>query len=148
MIRVMAAALVVAAPAALAQTPAASLDWMAGTWTQVRGDEVVTETWLGPRNGVLVGANLTAWGNGRKSFEFMRIAETAEGMSFFASPGGRAPVEFRLAESAERRVVFESADNAYPRRILYWRDGDAFMARIEGTVRGEPRHEAWRFTRQ
>jgi len=149
MVRNAAVILMLVAAPALAQSPnAASLDWMAGTWMQVRGDETVTEAWLGPRNGMLVATNLTSSAGGHKSFEFIRIADTPRGLSFFASPGGRPPVEFRLAEAGERRVVFENPDNAYPRRILYWRDGDALMARIEGTMKGEARHEEWRFTRQ
>ena len=108
----------------------------------------VSESWIGPANGLLVAANLTAGTSGRKSFEFMRIAETPVGFSYFASPGGRAPVEFKLKEMGERRVVFENATHDFPQRILYWRDGEALIARIEGTVKGAARHEEWRFVRQ
>ena len=83
-----------AAGAALAQSPArvASLEWMTGTWTQARGDETVAESWLGPRNGLMVATNLTTRGPQRRTFEFLRIADTTEGFSYYASPGGRAPV--------------------------------------------------------
>ena len=82
--------------------------------------------------------------NGRRSYEFMRIADTPEGMSYFASPAGRPPVEFRFREAGDKRVVFENAAHDYPQRIVYWKDGDLLAARIEGTVRGQKRSEEWR----
>ena len=133
--------------AALAQQPArvASLDWMTGTWTEVRGDQVVSESWLGPANGLMVAVNLTTRGPTRKSFEFLRIADTPDGFSYYASPGGRPPTEFKLKEQAAKRVVFENAAHDFPTRILYWRDGEYLVARIEGTIGGRDRSEEWRF---
>jgi hypothetical protein len=140
---------VLVANVALAQQPprVASLDWMAGTWTQTKGDETVSEAWLGPGNGLMVAVNLTTRGANRKTFEFLRISETAEGFSYFASPGGRAPVEFKLKEQADRRVVFENSGHDFPQRILYSRDGDILVARIEGAIGGRERSQEWRFTR-
>ena len=133
---------------ALAQTPrVASLDWMTGTWTHEAKGERVTESWIGPANGMMVAANLTAGADGKRFHEFLRIADTDEGFSYYASPGGRAPEEFKLKELGERRVVFENPAKEFPRRILYWRDGEALMARVEGTIKGEARAEEWRFTR-
>jgi hypothetical protein len=161
MIRTFAAALlcfltVALAHVAVAATPrdsspprVAALDWMSGTWThKAEGRETVSESWLGPGNGLMVAANLTTWPNGRKSFEFLRIAETADGFSYYASPGGKSPVEFRLKETGDRRVVFENPAHDFPQRILYWRDGEELVARIEGTIKGKARSEQWRFSRR
>jgi hypothetical protein len=122
---------------------------MSGTWERkAEGRQTVSESWLGPGNGgLMVAVNLTTWPDGRKSFEFLRIAETPEGISYFASPGGRPPVEFRLKLSGERRVVFENATHDFPQRILYWREGEQLVARIEGTIKGRERSEEWRFSR-
>jgi hypothetical protein len=147
MVRLLLAMLVLIAPAAYGQPRAASLDWLAGTWTQVKGEERVIETWIGPGNGLLVAANLTTRGSQRRSFEFLRIADTPEGFSYYASPGGRPAVEFKLKEQGDRRVVFENAANDFPQRILYWRDGDQLVARIEGSVGGKEKSEEWRFAR-
>jgi len=141
-----------AAGAAFATEPGtprvAALDWMTGTWIHEEpGEERVAESWLGPGNGLMVAVNLTTWANGRKSFEFLRIADTAEGCSYFASPGGRAPVEFKLKEAGAQRVVFENAAHDFPQRILYWREGERLVARIEGTLRGQARSEEWKFSR-
>ena len=148
--RTLLAAFLLALPAlACAQAPPLStLDWMSGTWVAETERESVVETWLGPRDGLMVAANLTIRGRNRRSFEFLRIAETPEGFSYFASPGGRAPVEFKLKEAGDRRVVFENAAHDFPQRILYWREGDSLVARIEGTLKGEPRSMQWNFKRQ
>ena len=124
-----------------------ALRWMSGSWVREAPDEIVREMWLGPANGTMAGVNLTSTRAGRASYEFLRIARGSERLSYFASPGGRAPVEFRLKELGERRVVFENPAHDFPRRILYWREGDALMARVEGTMRGEARAEEWRFVR-
>lgn len=120
---------------------------MSGTWVhKAEARETVSESWLGPGNGLMVAANLTTWPNGRKSFEFLRIADTTDGFSYYASPGGKVPVEFRLKESGNRRVVFENPAHDFPQRILYWRDGERLVARIEGTIKGKARSEEWRFS--
>ena len=143
------AAIAVAMHAVAFAQPASvdALRWMSGSWVREAAQETVRETWLGPANGTLVAVNLTSTAGGRATYEFLRISRTAAGFSYFASPGGRAPVEFALKEMGERRVVFENPAHDFPRRILYWRDGAALMARIEGTIRGEARSEEWRFTR-
>ena len=132
------AALLLAPALALAQAAPArvsALEWMSGTWLQkTEGRETVTESWVGPGNGLMVAVNLTTWPSGKKSYEFLRIADTASGLSYFASPGGAAPVEFALRESG-------------PQRVLYWRDGEFLVARIEGTIKGKERSEEWRFSR-
>lgn len=135
---------IVATPALAQSNRASSLGWMSGAWAQDNGKEKVMESWVGPGNGTLVGVNLTTGPNGRRSYEFMRIADTPEGMSYFASPAGRPPVEFRFREAGDKRVVFENAAHDYPQRIVYWKDGDLLAARIEGTVRGQKRSEEWR----
>jgi hypothetical protein len=81
------------------------------------------------------------------SFEFLRVGVKEGKIFYFASPGGRPPVEFPAREVADGKVVFENPDNAYPTRIIYRRDGDALVARIEGKRRGVEASEEWRFSR-
>lgn len=123
----------------------ASLEWMAGNWSQERGKEKVMEAWVGPVNGLMAAVNVSSWETGQTSYEFLRIVDTRESMSYFASPSGRAPVEFRYKEAGDKRVVFENLANDYPQRIIYWKDGDLLAARIEGKLRGEARSDEWRF---
>ncbi len=121
------------------------LAWMRGTWTQDKDGEIVQEAWLGPRGGLMTGVNLTSSAK-RSSFEFLRVVEKDGALSYLASPGGKAPTEFKLKELAGQRVVFENAAHDFPQRILYWKDADgALKARIEGTIQGKTRAMEWRF---
>lgn len=142
-------ALGIAASAHAQNAPARAraLEWLSGTWVSRTEAATVTESWVGPGNGLMVAANLSAWKSGRKFYEFLRIGETAEGLSYYASPAGRAPVEFKLKELGERRIVFENAQHDFPQRILYWREGEHLVARVEGTAGGKEKREEWRFER-
>ena len=124
------------------------LAWMAGTWTQDKDGEVVQESWLGPHGNMMVAVNLTTSAKRGTSFEFLRIAVTPSGLSYFGSPGGKTPVEFKLKELSDKRVVFENLAHDFPHRILYWLEADgALMARIEGVLQGKERRREWRFER-
>ena len=148
MIRLLTAMLV--STGALAQAPArvAALDWMSGTWVHEARDGRATESWVGPERGMMVAANLTILPDGTRIYEFLRMVDTADGVSYYASPNGRSPEEFKAVEWNDRRIVLENPAKEFPRRILYWRDGDALMARIEGTVKGEAKAAEWRFERK
>lgn len=122
------------------------LDWMTGTWTQTRDGEVVQESWLGPRGKTMAAVNLTTTAR-RSSFELLRIVEGSDGMALLASPDGRPPVVFKVKELGDKRVVFENTAHDFPQRVLYWMEGDALRARIEGEVAGRARGIEWRFTK-
>jgi len=96
---------------------------------------------------MLVAMNRTASSGKRTTFEFLRI-ELADGKPvYLTSPGGRPAVEFKSVEQSATWIVFENPAHDFPRRILYWRDGEALMARIEGTIQGQARSRQWRFER-
>ena len=122
------------------------LFWMTGTWTQTREGETVQESWLGPRGKMMVAVNLTTSARRGTSFEYLRIADTPSGLAYLASPGGKPPVEFKLKELGDKRVVFENLANDFPQRVMYWMEPDGAMkARIEGTAQGKTRGMEWRF---
>ena len=127
----------------ITRTP--TLDWMAGTWVQDKGaSEKVTESWIGPTGGSLVGVNLSQWPD-KLTFEFLRITDLPDGMVYYASPIGGKPVEFKFKEAGDKRVVFENKEHDFPQRIIYWREGDNLAARVEGDVQGRLRSQEWHF---
>ena len=101
----------------------------------------------GPKGNLMIATNLTARPGRNASFEFLRIAMKDGRIVYFASPGGRLPVEFPMSRMGDASVTFENPGHAYPTRIQYRRDGDALVARIEGKQQGNDASEEWRFTR-
>jgi hypothetical protein len=121
MIAVLLAATSVAAP------PPPDLSWMAGDWLSCGKGESVEEHWLGPSTDGMVGVALTRRG-GVSDFEFSRIAREGDGWAFFASPGGREPVAFRLVKVEVAGAVFENPLHGFPKRLVYRREGDTLRA--------------------
>ena len=124
----------------------ARLGWMAGHWLAKSDKEEVQESWLGPRGNTMVATNLTTTGRG-PTFEFLRIGVKDGRLVYFAMPGGRPPTEFPLQSMTDTSVVFENPAHDYPTRIIYRKDGEALVARVEGKRRGQDAFEEWRFTR-
>ena len=135
---VLAAVLMQAAP-----TP--DMSWMAGYWLDCSGGREASETWSDPRGGLSVGHAVTVTGRG-VSFEAARIGPTPEGFAYIAQPGGAPPTAFILTGSGPTRAVFANAENDFPTRVIYERDGDVLMARIEGEIDGQARSMEWNFT--
>ena len=135
-----------ALPGAARAAPPPDLSWLAGDWRRCQGGEIVEERWLGPRGGLLIGANLTT-SKGKASFENLRIAWNDEAWTYWAAPMGRTPVPFRMIEAGAQRAVFANPEHVFPARIVYWREGDELLARIEGTIRDRPAAVEWRFAK-
>ena len=84
--------------------------------------------------------------NGDKGFfEFLRIQQKGDSLSYYASPAGRPAVEFRLKELAANRVVFENLDNPFPQRVIYERKVDTLHVKIEGEAEGKIRETSWQW---
>ena len=137
--------LVVACTGARAAPP--DLAWMSGDWRRCKEGEIVEERWLGPRGGLMIGANLTSSKSGRITWELLRLTRSDDSWTYWASPMGKPPTPFKLVESAAQRAVFANPQHDFPSRILYWREGEELLARIEGTLRDKPAAEEWRFAR-
>jgi hypothetical protein len=123
------------------------LAWMSGSWMEHNGATDTEEHWIAPKGGLMMAVNRTVKDGKASDFEFLRI-ELRDGKPLYLSmPRGRPATEFRVAEQASTRIAFEDPGRDFPRRIAYWRDGEALMARIEGTIGGQPRAKQWRFER-
>ncbi len=117
--------------------------WIAGHWTA----EDTEEVWLAPRGGLMTGMGRTLK-NGRTNFEFIRIQATKDGVFYFAQPGGRPAVAFRLVEASATRAVFSNPEHDFPQRIIYaLRDGQ-LCARVEGPMNGKEAAEEWCWTKK
>ncbi len=123
-----------------------SLTWLAGRWECNVEGNITEEHWTKPKGGMLLGMNRSVFRNGKASFEFLRIAETANGINYFASPSGKAATPFILKEQSDGHVVFENLENDFPQRIIYRRQQDTLTARIEGTIKGKECSMEWTWT--
>ena len=43
--------------------------------------------------------------------------------------------------------MFANPEHGFPARIVYWREGDELLARIEGTIKDKPAAVEWRFAK-
>ena len=126
-----------------------TLAWMVGNWGGVKEGVEYEESWIAPRGGAMLGVHRDVRAGRMVGFEFLRIDTEKDGLTYWASPGGRAATPFRLKENGPRRVVFENPAHDFPQRILYWLGDDGRLnARIEGTLDGKPGAEEWSWSRR
>ena len=127
-------------------TKASALSWITGSWVQANKDVAVREHWSGPYGGALLGFGATTKANALRSYEFFRIAETPEGVSYFASPNAAPPTEFKAIKICSDSVVFENKAHDFPQRVIYSKGKDGGLnARIEGQINGKLEGEDWSY---
>jgi len=126
------------------------LDWLVNHWQNVDGKRSSEEHWIAPRGGIMLGVNRSINGQGKTSFEYLRIESTEDGrMVYYASPMGRGETAFALLEVIENRVVFENLEHDFPQRISYWLDDKRQLhARIDGKINGKSRQSEWIWSAQ
>jgi hypothetical protein len=136
--------------AAAVTTGAADVDrlaWLAGTWTQSRGQAVVRETWLAPMDGAMGGVGQTTRPGRPTLIEHMKITTEPAGATFTAILPGQPPTPFVLLPGKDGEAVFENKAHDFPQRVFYRRCGDDLCAGIEGQVKGELKRQEWRYTK-
>lgn len=119
------------------------LGWMAGHWQGTSGDVAMEEFWTEPRGGVMVGLHRDVFSARPAFFEYLRIEQRESAVVFIASPRGQGATEFVLVSIGPDEVVFENLEHDFPQRIIYRRQGDLMVARIEGDGPGETKARQW-----
>jgi hypothetical protein len=113
--------------------------WLAGDWQMEAGTRCTEEHWTAASNNLLVGMGRTVAADRTTSFEFMRIEARADGIYFVAQPGGRPPVDFKLASESASELVFVNPGHAdHLTKVIYRHDpNDRLTARVEGVDEGK-----------
>lgn len=109
------------------------LGWMSGNWTTESADSerITQESWSEPRSGIMLGYSRTGGEDRLREFEFLRIQAGQDGvLTYFAQPGGRPPVGFRLVAHDAASATFENPQHDYPQRIRYERRNGDMVATI------------------
>ena len=123
------------------------LAWLSGSWIVEDEGRWTEEQWAAPRGGTMMGFSRSGSGDALREFEFLRIAPDEQGVvTYWASPGGRPPIGFKLVESGPGSATFENPQHDYPQRISYRREGTAMTATIAGAGGVNP--QQWAYRRQ
>ncbi len=113
-------------------------DWFSGCW--MSNDGAIREVWSTNEGDLLFGYSVYIDhkqdrfpGEQITFFEQMRIdliGDEDRPAAFYAYPAGKGPTQFVRTDFGDRTVTYENAENDYPQRIRYWRDGDQLKAEI------------------
>ena len=115
----------------IAAAPAPAPDWLAGAWSETKGEAWTEEFWSPMRGGIMMGAGRTGQGAALMNWETMRIERVKDGsFVFWASPRGVKATPFPSTAVTSSSVVFTNPTNDYPQRIRYWREGKLLNAEI------------------
>lgn len=122
-----------------ATDPLLAAAWMSGCWESRRGERVITEMWMAPAGGLMLGSSRTVAGSAVREFEFLRIRAREGRLVYTALPSGQRETEFTTppAPSPGAPLVFENLAHDFPQRITYRPAGaDSAYARVEGPGQG------------
>ena len=93
-----------------------------------------------PAGNQMLGMSHTVVNDKTREYEFIRIVQEENGEIFFvAHPSGQKEARFKLTSASDREARFENPEHDFPQRIIYRRDGDSLVGRIEGVSKGQPR---------
>ncbi len=120
------------------------MGWLAGYWTSEEDSLHTEEFWLHESGRTMLGLHREVYKNDKVFFEFLRIVHSDQGISYFASPAGRKPTEFRATQIGLNKITFENPDHDFPRRIIYHLESQEILTvRIEGETAGKTESREW-----
>lgn len=117
------------------------LKWIAGCWeiNQPDKNRFVSEQWMTPLGGAMLGMSRTVRNGKMTGFEQLRIVEDATGIHYISKPSeNKEETAFKLVKWSASEAVFENPTHDFPQRIIYrFSKPDYLSARIEGTMNGK-----------
>ena len=128
--------------APVAQSGAPSIKdvaWITGCWETTRNGRHITEQWMPPEGGTMMGMARTVASGKTSAWEFLIIREGTRGLDYVGKPSGQAEATFTAAHVSGSEVAFENPAHDFPQRIIYRRSGDALTAITEGPSNGQVR---------
>jgi hypothetical protein len=123
------------------------VSWMAGCWTIALPGRTVTEFWLPPAGGTMIGVSRTVVKEKTAEYEFLLLRTGAGGLEYVATPSRQAQTIFKATKVASGEAVFENPAHDFPTRITYRLTGDALAATIDGMMNGKPRAIDFKYQR-
>jgi hypothetical protein len=133
--------------AAAAMDATALPAFMTGCWGLIDGEHWTQECWMGPKAGMMLGASREGTGAKLKSWEQLRIEQSAEGkITLFASPDGLPPLPFEGRIVSANAIEFTNATHDYPQRIRYELKDGRLQAEISLLDGSKP--QRWTYKRE
>ena len=125
------------------------LAWLKGCWSLNRNGREITEHWLKPAGGTMLGISRTLADGKTVEFEFMQIRQETNGEIFFiAKPSGQPEATFKMIKGSADEMIFENPQHDFPQRVIYRRQTDgSLLGRIEGISKGKERSVDFPMTR-
>ena len=116
------------------------LAWLSGCWSSDKDNRQTTEHWMKLTGNMMFGISHTVVNGKTREYEFIRIVQEDNGAIFFvANPSGQKEARFKLTIATESEAHFDNPEHDFPQRIIYRRDGDSLLGRIEGISNGRER---------
>lgn len=115
--------------------------WLGGCWQREARGRLVTEHWMKPAGGAMLGMSRTVSNNKMTEYEFLQIRQQDDGEVYYiAKPSGQPEASFKLIKSGPHELIFANPQHDFPQRIIYRLEGESSLkARIEGSVNGKER---------
>ena len=123
----------------------ADLAWLSGCWQYTAGSRTITEYWLPPDGGTMLGLSRTVSGGQTLEHEFLLLRVGARGIEYVAKPSGQAEAVFTATKVGPGEVVFENPTHDFPTRITYRKTDGGVVATIDGMMKGKPRTIDFRY---
>lgn len=126
------------------------LTWLSGCWEMNAKDKnlVITEMWMKPAGGMMIGAGRTVRDGKAVDHEFLRIVQEGDSVFYVAKPTANTEeTKFKLIKASANEIVFENPAHDFPQRVIYKLSGDRLDARVEGTMNGKLRGMDFPYTR-
>lgn len=126
-----------------------SAGWLAGTWETNEPGQMVTEHWMTPAGGTMLGMSRTVARNRTMEHEFLRLREEEDGgLSYVATPSRQPEATFRLTKATPTELTFENPAHDFPQRIHYkLKNATNLLAAVEGTKNGKTSRVEFNYTR-
>ncbi len=124
----------------------ADLGWLSGCWQYAAGARIVTEFWLPPDSGTMLGLSRTVAGGKTVEHEFLLLRIGPRGIEYVAKPSGQAEAVFTATKVGPGEAVFENPAHDFPTRITYRKTDSGLVATIDGTIEGKLRTIDFRYS--
>lgn len=123
----------------ITKTKVSDLSWISGCWEVNDNGRITTERWGKATENLLLGTSQTTRGARSVAFEYLRITNNGQGLTYVAKPSSaKEETSFTAKSMGDKEVVFENLKHDFPQRIIYKQTKpDAMSARIEGPMNGK-----------